>query len=51
MKKKKNKYNPLSILKNISRNFFMESKLGTRKHSDKKKYNRKVKHKKRLDDE
>ena len=50
-KKKKKKFNPLSIIKDISRRFFMGAKLGTRKHSDKKKYSRKVKHKKRLDDE
>ena len=29
----------------------MDADIGTRKHKDKKKYNRKVKHKKRLDDE
>ena len=50
-KNKKKKYNPLNIIKDISRNFFMDAKLGTRKHPDKKKYSRKVKHKKRYDDE
>ena len=50
-KKKQKKFNPLSIIKSISRNLFMDASLGTRKHSDKKKYSRKVKHKKRLDDE
>ena len=39
------------IIKEVSREFFMGTDIGTRKHKDKKKYNRKVKHKKRLDDE
>ena len=38
-------------IKRISRDFFMGTDIGTRKHKDKTKYNRKVKHKKRLDDE
>tara|TARA_A100001515_G_scaffold133517_1_gene122787 strand:+ start:760 stop:948 length:189 start_codon:yes stop_codon:yes gene_type:complete len=38
-------------IKRVSRDFFMDADIGTRKHKDKKKYNRKVKHKKRLDDE
>ena len=38
-------------IKAISREVFMGADTGTRKHKDKKKYNRKVKHKKRLDDE
>jgi len=38
-------------IKQISREVFMGADIGTRKHKDKKKYNRKVKHKKRLDDE
>ena len=48
---KKKKYNPLSIIKDISRKFFMDAKLGTKKHPDKKKYSRKTKHKKRFTDE
>ncbi len=38
-------------IKRISREVFMGADIGTRKHKDKKKYNRKIKHKKRLDDE
>ena len=38
-------------IKRVSRDFFMGTDIGTRKHKDKKKYNRKIKHKKRLDDE
>ena len=38
-------------IKQISREVFMDADTGTRKHKDKKKYNRKIKHKKRLDDE
>ena len=38
-------------IKQISREVFMGADIGTRKHKDKKKYNRKVKHKKRLDNE
>ena len=39
------------IIKEISRDVFMGADIGMRKHKDKKKYSRKVKHKKRLDDE
>ena len=38
-------------IKRVSRDFFMDADIGTRRHKDKTKYNRKVKHKKRLDDE
>ena len=38
-------------IKRVSRDFFMGTDVGSRKHKDKKKYNRKVKHKKRYDDE
>ena len=38
-------------IKRVSRDFFMGTDIGTRKHKDKKKYNRKVKHKKRLNNE
>ena len=38
-------------IKRISRDFFMGTDIGMRKHKDKKKYNRKVKHKKRLDND
>ena len=39
------------MIKRVSREVFMDADIGTRKHKDKKKYSRKVKHKKRLDDE
>ena len=38
-------------IKRVSRDFFMGTDIGTRRHKDKKKYNRKVKHKKRLDND
>ena len=38
------------IIKTVSREFFMGTDIGTRRHKDKKKYNRKVKHKKRWDE-
>ena len=37
-------------IKIVSRDFFMGTDIGTRRHKDKKKYNRKVKHKKKWDD-
>ena len=39
------------MIKRVSREAFMGADTGTRKHKDKKKYNRKQKHKKRLEDE
>ena len=39
------------MIKRVSREVFMDADTGTRKHKDKKKYNRKQKHKKRLEDE
>ena len=38
-------------IKRVSRDFFMGTDIGTRRHKDKKKYNRKVKHKKDFRDE
>jgi len=38
-------------IKKVSREVFMGVDIGTRTHKDKKKYNRKTKHKKRYDDE
>jgi len=38
-------------IKRVSRDFFMGTDIGTRKHKDKKKYNRKVKYKKDYRDE
>ena len=39
------------IIKTVSRDFFMGTDIGARRHKDKTKYSRKIKHKKRLDDE
>ena len=39
------------MIKRVSREVFMGVDVSTRKHKDKKKYNRKQKHKKRLTDE
>lgn len=36
-------------IKRVSRDFFMGTDIGTRKHKDKTKYNRKIKHKKNVD--
>ena len=36
-------------IKRVSRDFFMGTDIGTRKHKDKKKYTRKIKHKKKWD--
>jgi hemolysin-activating ACP:hemolysin acyltransferase len=38
-------------IKQISREVFMDADITTRVHKDKKKYSRKIKHKKRLKDE
>ena len=38
-------------IKRVSRDYFMGTDIGTRKHKDKKKYNRKVKYKKDYRDE
>ena len=61
-KKKKNKKKTMQqmldylndkslYIKRISRDFFMGTDIGTRRHKDKKKYNRKVKHKKGFTDD
>tara|TARA_R100000084_G_C4547510_1_gene98519 strand:+ start:310 stop:498 length:189 start_codon:yes stop_codon:yes gene_type:complete len=39
------------MIKRVSREVFMDADTTTRVHKDKKKYSRKVKHKKRLDNE
>ena len=54
MGKKKNKskkYNPLKIVRKMARDYFIDIPTGEKVFKDKKKYNRKVKHKKRLDNE
>jgi len=50
-KKKKKTYNPIKIVKSIARSIFMNTPTGTKVHKDKKKYSRKIKHKKRYDDD
>ena len=39
------------MIKRVSRDFFMGTDIGTRKHKNKNRYNRKVKHKKDYRDE
>ena len=39
------------FIRKVSREVFMGVDIGTKKHKDKKKYNRKTKHKKRLDND
>ena len=50
-KKKQKQFNPLKIVKKMAREIFMDIPTETRVHKFKKKYSRKVKHKKRYDDE
>ena len=52
LKQKMDRLNDQSLrIKQVSREVFMEADVGTRKHKDKKKYNRKPKYKKKWDDE
>tara|TARA_R110001583_G_scaffold109690_1_gene258519 strand:+ start:376 stop:540 length:165 start_codon:yes stop_codon:yes gene_type:complete len=50
-KQKKKQFNPLKMVRKMAREIFMDIPTGTKVHKVKKKYSRKVKHKKRLDDE
>ena len=50
-KQKKKQFNPLKIVRKMAREIFMDIPTGTKVHKVKKKYSRKVKHKKRYDDE
>jgi len=50
-KKKQKKFNPLKTVKKLAREMFIDIPMGTKVFKDKKKYSRKLKHKKRLDDE
>ena len=50
-KKKQKKYNPLKTIKKLARELFIDIPTSTKVFKDKKKYSRKQKHKKRLDDE
>ena len=52
LKQMRDRLNDQSIrIKQISREVFKEADIGTRKHKDKKKYNRKLKYKKDWKDE
>ena len=54
MGKKKNKskkYNPLKIVRKMARDYFINIPTGEKEFKDKKKNNRKEKHKKRLENE
>ena len=50
-KKKSKKYNPLKMVKKLARDMFIDIPMGTRVFKDKKKYSRKIKHKKRIDND
>ena len=50
-KQKQKKYNQLKMIKKMAREIFMDIPTETKVHKVKKKYSRKVKHKKRYDDE
>ena len=50
-KKKQKKFNKTKAMKRVARDMFIDIPTSTQVHTDKKKYSRKQKHKKRLDDE
>ena len=50
-KKKQKKFNKTKAMKRVARDMFMDIPMDTQVHKVKKKYNRKQKHKKRLEDE
>ena len=50
-KKKQKKFNKTKAMKRLARDTFMDIPMETKVHKVKKKYSRKVKHKKRYDDE
>ena len=50
-KKKSKKYDALKMVKKLARDMFIDIPMGEKVFKDKKKYSRKVKHKKRLDNE
>ena len=50
-KKKQKKFDKTKAMKRVARDMFIDIPTGTQVHTDKKKYSRKQKHKKRLDDE
>ena len=50
-KQKKKQFNPLKIVRKMAREIFMDIPTGTKVFKDKKKYSRKVKHKKGFTDD
>ena len=50
-KKKQKKFDKTKSVKRLSRDMFIDIPTSTQVHTDKKKYSRKQKHKKRLDNE
>ena len=50
-KKKQKKFDKVKSGKKLSRDMFIDIPMGTKVHTDKKKYSRKKKHKKGLEDE
>ena len=50
-KKKSKKYNPLKTIKKLARDYFIDMPMGEKVFKDKKKYSRKIKHKKGFEDE
>lgn len=50
-KKKQKKLDKTKTVKRLSRDMFIDIPMETKVHTDKKKYNRKKKHKKGLEDE
>ena len=49
-KKKSKKYNPLKTIKKLARDMFIDIPMGEKVFKDKKKYSRKIKHKKGFED-
>ena len=50
-KKKSKKYNPLKMVKKLARDMFIDIPMGEKVFKDKKKYSRKIKHKKRIEND
>ena len=50
-KKKQKKFDKVKSMKRVARDMFIDIPTSTQVHTDKKKYSRKQKHKKRLDNE
>ena len=50
-KKKSKKYNPLKTIKKLARDMFIDIPMGEKVFKDKNKYSRKIKHKKRIEND